>query len=155
MNDHLRQLREALLDLTGLLNRPQQDEALLSAAGVDLDRALFPLLARIERRGPLGVVELADLAGRDYTTVSRQVAKLEDLGLVSRRPGGDKRVREAVVTPQGREVTDAIDAAREVMLTRVFAEWSEDDIGTLVRLLRRLADSALSRAAPKQPPAAF
>ena len=45
-------LREALLDLTGVLNRPQPDAALIALAGVDLDRALFPLLARVERRGP-------------------------------------------------------------------------------------------------------
>ncbi len=36
-------------------------------------RAIDP--ASIERLGPIGV-ELAERAGRDYTTVSRQVAKL-------------------------------------------------------------------------------
>ena len=40
-------------------------------------------------------------------------------------------------------------------LTHVFADWGENDIATLVRLLRRLADNALSRAVPKRPPAAF
>ena len=54
-------LREALLDLTGVLNRPQPDAALIALAGVDLDRALFPLLVRVERRGPLGIGELAEL----------------------------------------------------------------------------------------------
>lgn len=143
MSKELDQLREALLDLTGLLNRPQQDDVLLAAAGVELDRALFPLLVRIERRGPLGVGELADLAGRDYSTVSRQVAKLEALGLVERRAGADRRVSEAVVTAAGRRVTDALDAAREKMLTGLFAGWNRDDVSTLARLLRRLADDAL------------
>ena len=97
MKREVRELREALLDLTGILNRPQPDAALIEAAGVDLDRALFPLLARVERRGPLGIVELAELAGRDYTTVSRQIAKLESLGLVARCPSPeDGRVRAAV-----------------------------------------------------------
>ena len=145
MNKQFDQLREALLDLTGLLNRPQQDDALLRAAGVELDRALFPLLVRIERRGPLGVGELADLAGRDYTTVSRQVAKLEELGLIERRAGSDKRVREAVVTARGREITEALDRTRERMLTLLFAEWDKDDIATLARLLRRLADDAMAQ----------
>ncbi len=62
-----RQLHEALIDLVGLLNQPQRDSVLIQEAGVKIDRALFPLLVRIERRGPLGIVELADLAGRDYT----------------------------------------------------------------------------------------
>ena len=61
----------------------------------------FRYLFGIERFGPIGVVELADRVGRDYTTVSRQVAKLESLGLVDRRGSAmDRRVREAVVTPK-------------------------------------------------------
>src|SRR5262245_7963589 len=109
MNNQYHQLREALLDLTGFLNRSQPDNALLHEAGVHLDRALFPLLARIERRGPLGVVELADLSGRDYTTVSRQVAKLEQLGLVTRQTSPtDSRVHEAAITEKGLELTGAI-----------------------------------------------
>jgi hypothetical protein len=37
-------LHEALLDLVGFINRPQNDAILLRDAGVSLDRALFPLL---------------------------------------------------------------------------------------------------------------
>jgi predicted transcriptional regulator len=66
---------------------------LLREAGVSLDRALFSLLVLIQRRGPLGVGELADRVGRDYTTVSRQVAKLEHLSLVTRRASGSQRRR--------------------------------------------------------------
>ena len=53
---------------------------------VSLDRALFPLLIAIKRKGPIGVVELAELVGRDYTAVSRQITKLDGLGLISRHP---------------------------------------------------------------------
>lgn len=52
---------------------------------VPLDRALFPLLAGIGKFGLIGVVELADRAGRDHTTGSRQVARLEKLDLVQRQ----------------------------------------------------------------------
>ena len=73
-----------MLDLLGFLNSPQRDDALLREAGVDLDRALFPLLVILGVRGALGVAELADQVGRDHTTVSRQLAKLESLDLVAR-----------------------------------------------------------------------
>jgi DNA-binding MarR family transcriptional regulator len=147
LREDIRLLREALLDLTGVLNRPQPDAAVIEAAGVNLDRALFPLLARIERRGPLAVGELAELAGRDYTTVSRQVAKLESLGLVARRAGPrDKRVHEAVITPTGQAMTRALDAAREKIVSGLFADWKKEDVGDLARLLRRFADQALSWA---------
>src|ERR1700759_236511 len=122
MKRELTQLRDALLDINGILNRPQPDAALIALAGVDLDRALFPLLARIERRGPLGIVELAELAGRDYTTVSRQVAKLESLGLVQRVPSPeDGRVRAAIATDEGRTMTKALDTARQKIIEGLFA----------------------------------
>ncbi|MGQ3071568.1 MAG: MarR family winged helix-turn-helix transcriptional regulator [Ferrovibrionaceae bacterium] len=137
-----RTLHGALLDIVGAMNRPQRDAMLIAAAGIPLDRALFPLLVGIERFGPIGIVEMADRVGRDYTTVSRQVSKLESLGLVVRRDGAtDRRVREAVVTPAGKAMTDRVDAAREHIFSEVFAGWDDEDVETLVRLMRRLADA--------------
>src|SRR5215472_18852135 len=112
MSSVLHRLHEALIDVVGFFNRPQNDVILLREAGVSLDRALFPLLVLIQRRGPLGVGELADRVGRDYTTVSRQVAKLESLSLVARGPGkADRRVTEAVVTEKGQAMSEVLDAA--------------------------------------------
>ena len=140
----MRVLHGALLDIVAVMNRPQRDEALMQEAGISLDRALFPLLIGVERAGPIGVVDLAERTGRDYTTVSRQVAKLETLGLVERREGAaDKRVREAVGTPQGQALIDSIDEARERMATAILAEWNEEELDDLTRLMRRLADALL------------
>ncbi len=74
ISDQLRALRGAVLDIMNFMNRPHNDEALIAEAAIPLDRALFPLLVGIERFGPIGVVDLADRVGRDYTTVSRQLA---------------------------------------------------------------------------------
>jgi len=145
VNRDLQQLREALLDLTGVLNRPQPEAAHIAPDGVGLDRALFPLLARIERRGPLGVGELAELCGRDYTTVSRQVSKLEGLGLVARQVNAhDARVKEAVITEKGHAMTAALDGARERTVTALLAAWDEREVAELARLLRKFADDALA-----------
>jgi DNA-binding MarR family transcriptional regulator len=144
MKKEIRELRGALLDLTGVLNRPQPDAALIEAAGVDLDRALFPLLLRIERLGPIGIVDLAELVGRDYTTVSRQITKLESLKLVARCPSArDGRVRAAIITEQGRAMTTALDAARQKIIEKLLADWQSEDVRTLSRLLRQFADDAL------------
>lgn len=133
-----------MVDLIALMNKPQRDQALLAEAGIPLDRALFPLLVGIERYGPIGVVELAERTGRDYTTVSRQVAKLESLGLIERRPSpADRRVHEAVITDQGRQMTDALDAARQRIAAPILAKWSEEDFNNLVRLMRRLVDDMM------------
>lgn len=145
MTKEIRQLHHTLIDLVGMMNRPQRDVALIREAGITIDRALFPLLVGIERKGPIGIVELADLAGRDYTTVSRQVAKLEQLGLVVRRPSkSDRRVREATISAKGRVMTDALDAARERLAGQLLARWTRRDLQTLATLLRRFADDLLA-----------
>ena len=142
IRDRLRQLHGAVLDIVGLMNRPQRDEVLIKEAGIPLDRALFPLLVCVQRFGPIGVVELADRVGRDYTTVSRQVAKLESLGLAKRRASAaDRRVRESAITRKGKIMTDAVDAARDRIVRAIFATWEAHDIEELVRLMRKFADA--------------
>ncbi|WP_229223734.1 MarR family winged helix-turn-helix transcriptional regulator [Duganella sp. sic0402] len=142
MNKDIRDMHDALLDIIGFMSRPEPDVALMADMAMPLERALLPLLVRIDRRGPIGVVELADLVGRDYTTVSRQVARLDELGLVVRRAGArDKRVREAEVTELGREMADAIDRTREQLVGELMADWSSAERRDLSRLLKRMAAS--------------
>jgi len=137
----LRELHGAVLDIVGAMNRPQRDEALIRAAGIPLDRALFPLLVGIGKFGPIGVVELADRAGRDHTTVSRQVARLEELELVQRQENpADRRVRMVAIAPKGKAMTAMIDKARARMGRAIFKTWETRDIDELVRLMRRFAD---------------
>lgn len=139
MRTELRQLHETLIDLMAFMNRPQPDRSLIEEAGIRLDRALFPLLVRIERRGPIGIVELAEASGRDHSTVSRQVASLEKLGLAVRRPGrSDQRVREVAITAKGRSMTAALDAARQRLVGPLLDKWSSKDKRELIRLMQRL-----------------
>ena len=138
----MRDLHGSLIEIVSAMNRPQRDDELVREAGISLDRALFRLLVAVERMGPIGVVELAERVGLDYTTVSRQVAKLDGLGLVARRGStADRRVREVIITPEGKLMTDKIDAARERMSRAIFDKWDEKDIADLVRLMRRFANA--------------
>jgi DNA-binding MarR family transcriptional regulator len=137
----VRTLHGAMVDLFAFMSRPQRDDTLLREAGISLDRALFPLLVGIERYGPIGVVDLADRVGRDHTTVSRQVTKLEGLGLIARKSSpADRRINEAVITAVGRTLTDALDAARLRIAAPILAKWSDEDFNNLVRLMRRFVD---------------
>ncbi|NIF02994.1 winged helix-turn-helix transcriptional regulator [Pantoea sp. Acro-805] len=131
-------LHNALLMIVGTFNRPQRDELLIKESNIQLDRALFPLLIQIGRFGPIGVVELAERAGRDYTTVSRQVAKLEELGLAQRQKNAkDKRINEAVITAAGKVMTDKIDAARAQIYQHLFENWQDSERTELARLLQK------------------
>ena len=137
-------LHGALVDLVGIINQPQRDAEMVKEAGIELDSTLFSLLVGIDRLGPVGVMELADRTGRDYTTVSRQVSKLQAQELIVRRPSqADARVNEALITDKGREMVSAIDTARNRVVTAMLTDWSDEDVQRLALLLRRLADSAL------------
>jgi DNA-binding MarR family transcriptional regulator len=139
----------SLIELTGFLNSPQRDDALLREARVSLDRALFPLLVRLGTQGPLGVAQLADQVGRDHTTVSRQLAKLESLGLIARCDNReDRRRRAARLTAKGRKIVQAITLARRRLLSEALSDWSEADRKALAGLIRRFA-GALTAFAPQ------
>jgi DNA-binding MarR family transcriptional regulator len=147
ISDLLRQLHAAVLDIVAVMNRPQRDQFLINEAGIALDRALFPLLVSIQRFGPIGIVELADRLGRNYTTVSRQVSKLEQLGLINRQESSlDRRVSQAVITRKGERMTDLVDAARDRIGRTIFASWEPEEFSELVKLMQKLAD------AMKEPP---
>ena len=149
IREQVRALHDALLDILGIFNRPQVDELMVREAGISLDRALFPLLVVIERRGPIGVVELAERVGRDYTTVSRQVAKLESLELVERKASPrDRRVSEATATDKGKAMTDAVDRARERLVGAMFATWDDRDVEDFLRLVRKFADTLTGNIPP-------
>ena len=134
-------LHRSLLDIVGAMNRPQIDQTMLAMAGLDLEPALFTPLVLVAKLGPIGVVRLADRVGRNYTTVSRQVARLEELGLVKRRVStADRRTHEAIITQKGKVDTDAVDVAREEIALTLFEGRSHHDFDELVRLMRMLAD---------------
>ena len=146
--ESLPELHGSVLDIVGIFNSPERDAAMLESAGLTLERALFPLLVLIGKYGPIGVVEVATRVGRDYTTVSRQLARLEELGLVDRCGSGvDRRTRQATVTQQGRAAVAAVDGARERLALEVFRNWSRGDYEELLRLTRLLADGLESTPA--------
>lgn len=147
-------LYEALLEMLTQTNRPRFHALLLERAGVSLDRALFPLLSRIDLGGPLGVVELAESVNLNHSTVSRQVTKLEALGLVERRPSAnDNRVREAALTEKGREMLTTIHQARKRGLDEALADWTEGERAQLAAGLRHFVQSvrASTEAQSTQP----
>lgn len=117
------------------MNHPLRDVELMRKADINLDQTLFPLLVTIERVGPLGVVDLANRVGRDYTTVSRQVKKLETAGLVQKTSNPeDRRVSEA-----GKAMTLKIDLARQQMMNATFENWTAQEVQDLFRLVEKYA----------------
>jgi DNA-binding MarR family transcriptional regulator len=145
MSDWSDDIHAVLLQLNGYMNRPDIDQAFLARAGVKLDRALFPLLTRIGLSHPISVVELASLVGRDHSTVSRQVTKLETLGLVERQAvKGDQRVRLLSPSAAGSKMLGQFSRARRTFLDDRLGSWTAEERATLLELLSRFSETIAS-----------
>lgn len=67
----------------------------------------FTLLLLLRGHGPTSINGLADAAGTDRTTLTRNLAILEERRLVRIRPGKDARVRVVELTEAGDEAAAA------------------------------------------------
>jgi DNA-binding MarR family transcriptional regulator len=82
-----------------------QAQALLTTNGIDMPAAHFPLLAALDRLGPVGVSELSQAVGVSQPVVSRSLLGLESNGLVESTPvAADRRVRCIRLSRKGREL---------------------------------------------------
>lgn len=135
-------LFNSLFEIITFLNRPSQDKKMLERVGVELDAALFPLLVRIGRRGPFGIVELADQLGKDYSTVSRQVDKLLALELIMIVDhDSDKRTRKVSLSKTGNEIIKRISVTRRQMIRETLSDWDDSELEDLQRSLEHLAET--------------
>lgn len=132
-------LHRALLGVSDMMIRVDVDGRLIAASGVKLDRALFPLLARIAMSPDMNVAALANLVGRDHSTVSRQIVKLEELKLIVRTSDpDDERSRRLAPTNAGTTVLSRINAVRRQWMLHHFSEWSRADRDQLIALMERM-----------------
>ena len=116
----------------------------------DLSYALMSLLFTIGRTQPITAGDLAQEEGVSPPSVTRSLARLVDLGLVTRDPNPEDR-RAAVIrlTEKGDREREAILNDREVWLARHLAQLSEEDIQIIVAALpalERLVKATLNEA---------
>ena len=127
--------------------------ALLNTHGVA--RSEWRVLAVLEERGPLTVLDLDEAALSPQPTVTHAVRRLEERGLVSREPGTtDRRQRIITITDAGSTLTCTLIAEARRLQAQAFAAAGEP--GDLVDRLRELitAVEAVSGDHPYQSPRA-
>ena len=98
----------------------------------------FSLLTVLELKGPQPIGELARTLGAERTTLTRNLARIEEQSLVAMRAGDDARERIVAITPAGRKaLAKAFPAWR-----RAQAELTASIGAPLADSLRRLARSS-------------
>ncbi|WP_127533756.1 MarR family winged helix-turn-helix transcriptional regulator [Paenibacillus kobensis] len=136
------QIFKALIDLVSIINQPDRDKKMITHAGVNLEAATFRVFVGIAHLQPTSVGDLADMMGKNYSSVSRQIDKLETAGLVHTYPSSsDSRIRVSQLTQHGEEINAMISSARESKMREALADWTLTDKNDLLNHLRRLFES--------------
>lgn len=133
---------KALIDLVSIMNRPDRDKKMIANAGVNLEAATFRVFVGIVHLQPTSVGDLAAMMGKNYSSVSRQIDKLENAGLVHTYPSSsDSRIRVSELTKSGEEINAMISLTRERILHEALDDWTLEEKNGLLNNLRRLFES--------------
>lgn len=133
---------KALIDLVSIINRPDRDKKMIANAGVNLEAATFRVFVGIVHLQPTSVGDLAAMMGKNYSSVSKQIDKLENAGLVHTYPSSaDSRIRVSELTKSGEEINAMISLTRERILHEALDDWTLEEKNSLLNNLRRLFES--------------
>lgn len=131
---------QALLQIVNYFNDPHFDQRIVAAAGLAPSPNLLPIIVRVGTAGQLNVSDLAHQLGKDYSSVSRQVTKFEQTGLLATHPDpADKRARQITLTAEGTAIFQRIGQARADVLQSALAPLSAADQKQILTSLQTIA----------------
>ena len=121
----------------------------VEAAGYDLTPVQYAALTVVEAHPAIDQVTLAGLIAYDRTTITGVVDRLVQKGLLQRRANDrDRRVRELLVTDEGRRILGgiepAVEAAQRIMMRGLTSKESAEFLRLLHKVIK--AGNELSRA---------
>lgn len=135
------------LELTRLARRSRSNQARIAAeVHPELDVAGYAVLVTVRelaaREGAVRASEVGEALGLHKSTMSRNLAGLERLGLVERTPDPeDARARGIAMTDAGAESLSRTFEGRRAVLRDHLDSWPQEDIADLAGLLRRYNDT--------------
>jgi DNA-binding MarR family transcriptional regulator len=113
------------------------------AVGLGVTRAQWKVLFRLHRQPGLRQIELADMLDIEPITLSRIVDRLEESGLVERRPDpSDRRAWRLHVTARAQPLIAKLRAIADDMIAETFAGIDSKDIEITRQVLSRAREIA-------------
>ncbi len=135
-------LQEAMAKIVWWLGRAESRAVVLGDAGRDLSPIDEHLVRTVLANGPVRITDLAVWQGVDKSTITPQVRRLEQRGLVKRSPDpGDGRAALLTVTVKGRRTCERMDATAVAFISEALQEWPEEDREAFAALFSRFAEN--------------
>ncbi len=108
----------------------------------EMEPAAYGLLSVLRSEGPIRLTELASRIGVGKPSVSRQVAFLEGLGLVSKTADPlDGRAQAISLTAKGEEKMHLVQDARREVFRKRLAEWPPGELEAFAGYMAKLNSS--------------
>ncbi len=127
----------------GMLHRYARKRFTEQMAVHGLADAQFPILMSLLQEDGVSQEDLAQHHLLDKATVARSVARLEELGYVTRQADEhDRRVKRVLATELAREIEPELQHMREEWSETLTEGFTEGERKTLDRLLERMAENA-------------
>ena len=116
-------------------------QARLSEHGIT--RGLWPILAALHRGDASTPAEVARFVGLDASAVTRLLDRLEEKGLLARRPNGsDRRSVMLELTAEGKELFPKLAACSKETKEKFLQGVTQEDAATLLRIIKKMLDNA-------------
>lgn len=145
----LSSIEESIVTIVRQATLPWLQQRVIAESGVAVERAGQALLRTVAERGTVRVTDLARLHGVDVSTVSRQVAYLVSVGLLTRaEDDADRRVSNVSCSAAGRDALEQLQAARHRVVAEILEGWPVEDRAVFAPLLARLADDLVRCGGP-------
>lgn len=97
------------------------------------------LTALYENHGKLTMKQIAQIIGKDKSTITPLVNKLLDLGYITKEKNEiDKRVTYIILTERGKQIEEKFNAISRDLSMTAYKGFSEEEKEVFLRLLKKL-----------------
>jgi len=134
-------LQRALARVLRWSARRESRRLLYGEAAQELSQNDVWLLDAVDSNGPVRLSDLAASKGVDKSTITPQVRRLEEQGLLERRTGmADRRVALLAITRRGRLLQQRRAAAGAALVGSLLRDWRQEDQQAFAQLFTRFAE---------------
>lgn len=117
----------------------------------EVEPGAYGLLMLLQREGSMRVTEIASLIGIGKPSVSRQVALLEQLGLVTKEDDpDDRRAQRVTLSAAGVAEVEELRRRRLSFFREALGSWDLDDLSQLAGYFSRLNEALAAAGRRKQ-----
>jgi len=126
-------------------------QVILSGLGSAVAPGQYPMLAALDRMGPLTVGEMALAMGLSQPGVTRSLLQLADIGVIEMHPSpDDRRMRVASLTGAGRDLVARAKSGAWAAVEAAVAELCAGLDGPLLEQLGAIEDRLVEKPLPRR-----